>query len=134
MATVHGRGAVLTIATKDISPYTRNVSQEDSADFHDVTGFGKTAHVKAGGLLDGKFTASGLYDNTASVGPRNALKALKGTIVAVLWKPEGTLTGKPLDTFSGVLTKYTETTPVDDMITWSCEIEVSDVIVSSVQP
>lgn len=134
MGFVHGRSTGVTIATKDISPYCKTSSFEDSATVHKTTGYGKTAETKQGGLLDGKFTCGGTYDNTASTGPRNALKPLKGTTVAVVWKVEGTGTGKPQDSFSGVLSKYVETAPVDDMITWSCEIEVSDVVTTTTQP
>jgi hypothetical protein len=134
MAFVHGKSASLLIATKDVSPFVKTSTEEMSSDFHDVTGYGKSAHVKFGGLLDGKWTCSGTYDNTVSVGPRNAIKPLLGTTVAVVWKPEGTGTTKPQDAFSGVITKYVETTPVDDMITWSCEIEISDVITTTAQP
>ena len=134
MAFVHGRLTGITVATKDISPYCKTSSYEGSADVHETTGYGKTAKTKEGGLLDGKFTCGGTYDNTALTGPRNALKPLLGTTVAVVRKPEGTGTGKPLDTFSGVLTKYVETNPVDDMVTWSAEFEISDVVVTTTQP
>lgn len=134
MAFVHGRNTSVTVATKDISPYCKTSSYEGTADVHETTGYGKNAKTKSGGLLDGKFTCGGTYDNTASTGPRNALKPLLGTTVTVLYKIEGTGTGKPLDTFSGVLSKYVETAPVDDMVTWSAEIEVSDVVVTSTQP
>ena len=134
MAFVHGRLTSITVATKDISPYCKTSSYEGSADVHETTGYGKTAKTKEGGLLDGKFTCGGTYDNTALTGPRNALKPLLGTTVAVVRKPEGTGTGKPLDTFSGVLTKYVETNPVDDMVTWSAEFEISDVVVTTTQP
>jgi hypothetical protein len=133
MAFVHGKDTILTVATKDISPYCKTSSYEGSADVHDVTGYGKQAHVKGGGLLDGKFTCGGTYDNTVSVGPRNALKSLLGTTVAVVRKPEGTGTGKPQDAFSAVMSKYVETNPVDDMITWSAEFEISDVVTTTSQ-
>ena len=134
MAFVHGRTTSVTVATKDISPYCKTSSYEASADVHETTGYGKNAKTKAGGLLDGKFTMGGTYDNTASTGPRNALKPLLGTTVAVIYKIEGTGTGKPQDSFSGVLSKYVETAPVDDMVTWSAEIEVSDVVTTTTQP
>jgi len=134
MATAHGKLTVITVATKDISPYCKTSSYEGSADVHDVTGRGKDAKVKAGGLLDGKFTFGGVYDNTASTGPRNALKPLLGTTVAVVYKVEGTGTGKPQDDFDGVLTKYVETSPHDDMVSWSAEIEISDVVTTTTQP
>jgi hypothetical protein len=134
MGFVHGKTTKITIATKDISPYTKTSSFEKSADVHDTTGYGATDHTKAGGLGDGKFTCSGTYDNTVSVGPRNALLALVGTTVACVRNVEGTGTGKPNDAFSGVLTKYVETNPVDDMVTWSAEIEISGAVVTTALP
>lgn len=134
MAFVHGRLTKLVVATKDISPYTKTSSFEKSADVHDTTGYGATDHTKAGGLGDGKFTAGGTYDNTASTGPRNAMLALVGTTVAVVRNPEGIGTGKPNDAFSAVLTKYTETNPVDDMITWAAEMEISGPVVTTALP
>jgi hypothetical protein len=134
MAFVHGRTTKLTVATKDISPYTKTSSFEKSADVHDTTGYGATDHTKAPGLGDGKFTCGGTYDNTASVGPRNALLALVATSVAVVRNPEGTGSGKPNDAFTGVLTKYTETNPVDDMITWAAEFEISGPVTTTALP
>jgi hypothetical protein len=134
MAFVHGKTTKLTVATKDISPFTKTSSYEGDADVHDTTGYGATAHTKAGGLLDGKFTCGGTYDNTVSVGPRNAIKPLLGTSVVVTRKPEGTGTGLPLDTFTAVVVKYTETNPVDDMVTWAAEFEISDVVATTAQP
>jgi hypothetical protein len=78
MAFVHGKTTKLVVATKDISPFTKTSSFEIDGDVHDTTGYGSTAHTKAGGLLDGKFTCGGTYDNTASVGPRNALLSPRG--------------------------------------------------------
>lgn len=134
MAFVHGRLTKITVATKDISPYTKTSSFEKSADVHDTTGYGATDHTKAGGLGDGKFTCGGTYDNTVSVGPRNALLTLVGTTVAVVRNVEGTGTGKPNDAFSGVLVKYTETNPVDDMITWAAEFEISGAVTTTALP
>ena len=134
MAFVHGKTTVITVATKDISPYTKTSSLEIKADVHDTTGYGSTAHTKAPGLLDSTFTCGGTYDTTASVGPRNALLALVGTTVTITRKPEGTGTTKPLDTYSGVFTKYVETNPVDDMVTWSADFEGTGPVVTTAQP
>ena len=134
MAFVHGKTTKITVATKDISPYTKTSSFEVDGDVHDTTGYGATAHTKSGGLLDGKFTCGGTYDNTASTGPRNALLPLVGTQVAVVRNPEGTGTGKPNDAFSAVLTKYVETNPVDDMVSWSAEMEISGVVTTTALP
>jgi hypothetical protein len=134
MAFVHGKTTKLLVATKDISPFTKTSSFEKSGDFHDTTGYGATDHTKAGGLGDGKFTCGGTYDNTASVGPRNALLSLVATTVSVVRNPEGIGTGKPNDAFTAVLTKYTETNPVDDMVTWAAEMEISGAVVTTALP
>jgi hypothetical protein len=133
MATVHGKATILTVATNDISPYCKTSSFERTAKTHDVTGYGEDDEVHAGGLRTGKFTVSGVYDNTATVGPRNALNALLGTVVAVVRKVEGTGSGKPQDAFDGVLEKYVETNPHDDMITWSADFQLASAVTITAQ-
>lgn len=134
MATSHGRFTKITVATKDISPYTNTSNYERSADFHDVSGYGANSKVKSGGQKDGKFTAGGNYDNTVSVGPRNALHGNEGTLQAIVRNVEGTGTGKPNDAFSAVLTKYVESNPVDGMVTWSAEWEISGDVTTTALP
>jgi hypothetical protein len=134
MAFVHGKTTKLVVATKDISPFTKTSTFEIDGDVHDTTGYGATAHTKSGGLLDGKFTCGGTYDNTVSVGPRNAMLSLVGTSVAVVRNGEGIGTGKPNDAFTAVLSKYTETNPVDDMVTWAAEMEISGPVVTTALP
>lgn len=128
MAKVHGKATVLTVATKDISPYTKTSNYERTAKTHDTTGYGVDDEEHSGGLRTGKFTCSGTYDNTVSVGPRNALHALIGTTVAVVRKLEGTGTGKPQDSFSAVLEKYSESNPHDDYVAWAAEFQISGAI------
>lgn len=133
MAFVHGRLTVVKVATKDLSAFTKTSNIEQSGDVHDVTGYGATGHAKAGGLTDGKFSMSGTYDSTATTGPRAVLQPLLATSVSVTRQPEGTGTGKPQDVFTAVLSKYTETNPVDDMITWSADFDISGAVNSTAQ-
>lgn len=133
MAFIHGKGTVITVASKDISQYCTTSSLTRGADKHDVTGYGKNDHVVQGGLLTGEFTCEGTYDNTASTGPRAALQPLVGTVAACTRKPEGTGVGKPLETFSALLDQYVETSPVADMVKWSAKFTVSDAIATTVQ-
>ena len=133
MSFVHGKGTVITVATKDISQYCTTSQLTRGVDKHDTTGYGKADHVFQGGLLTGEFSCEGTYDNTASTGPRAALQPLVGTVVAVTRKPEGTGVGKPLETFSALLESYVETNAVADMIKWSAKFTVSDAITTSTQ-
>jgi hypothetical protein len=137
MAYVHGKNTKIVIATKDVSPYCKTSSLEQSSDVHDTTGYSTAAAVprtKAGGLLDGKFTCGGTYDNTVSVGPKLALQPLIGTTVACVLNVEGLGTTKPNDAFSGVLSKLTFTAPVDDMITWAAEIDITGAVTTTALP
>lgn len=133
MALVHGRLTVVKVATKDLSTYTDSSELNRTGDSHDVTTYGNTAHRKAGGLLDGKFTMSGTYDSTAVTGPRAVLEPLLSTVVPVIRQPEGTGAGKPQDSFNGLLTSYVETNPVADMVKWSAEFEIDGDVDSTVQ-
>lgn len=134
MPKAHGRLTKITVATKDISTYTSQSTYTMAADVHDLTGYGETDKRKGGGLKDGKFVCSGKYDNTVSVGPRNALHSLVGTTVAVVRNVEGTGTGKPNDAFSAVLVKYEEGNPVDDYVGWVAEFEIDGPVVTTALP
>lgn len=133
MAFIHGKGSVVSLGGSDLSIYSNNVEWERTGDSHDVTTFGKNSHVKQGGLLDGSATIAGIYDSTASVGPRAVINPKVGTVVAMVWKPEGTGVGKPQDTVNVLVTSYSETSPVADMITFSVEVELSDDVATAVQ-
>ena len=134
MPKAHGRLTKIVVATKDISPYTSASTYTKAADVHELTGYGATDKAKGGGLIDSKFVASGRYDNTVSVGPRNALHALVGTTVTVVRNVEGVGTGKPNDAFSAVLVKYEEGNPVDDYVGWVAEFEIDGPVVTTSLP
>lgn len=130
----HGKATGITVATKDISPWTNNSEFNRGAAGHQVTAYGADDEAWSGGIRNGKFTCSGIYDRTATTGTHVVLDPLVGTVVTILRKPEGTGTGKPLQTFSGLLVSYVETSPVGDMVTWSAEFTVSGAVVGTTQP
>lgn len=133
MAFSHGKNAVFKIGTNDISVYTNSVDFDQTADTHDTTCFGQTGHTYQGGLTDGKVQLKGLYDNTASTGPRAAIEGLLATTVAFTYEPEGTGTGKPQTTGNAVVNSYKESAPVADMVTWEAELTISGAVTSAAQ-
>jgi hypothetical protein len=133
MAFVHGRNAKVTVASVDLSAFAKKVDFEREAEAHDTTCFGKSSKTYAAGLKDGKGTIEGTYDSTAVTGPAAALEPLLGTSVTVVYKPEGTGTGKPLKTVTAIVTGYKESTPVADMISWTCDLQLSDDVVITAQ-
>ena len=132
MSFVHGRNTYISIASNDISAYCTNSNFERSSDSHDVTTYGKSAHVFSGGLLNGQCGVEGVYDNTTS-GPRDIIEPLIGTNVTLVRRPEGTGSGLPQDTVDALVMKYTETSPVADMVKWSCDLQLSDDVTSTNQ-
>ena len=136
VAPTHGRFTKLTVAAKDISLATKTSNFSGSADVHDTTGYQPTgdAKTKAGGTKDGKFTASGVYDLTATTGTPSALEGQEGTLHAIVRQVGGTGTGKPQESFSAILSKFDVSAPSDDMVAWSAEWDVSGPVTRTTQP
>lgn len=134
MATSHGKLTRVTVATQNISPFVKNSSLEKAAKTHDVTGYGVDDELYAGGLRGHKFTMSGVYDNTVTVGPRLVLNGSVAATLAIVRQLEGLGSGKPQDAFSAILEKYVETNPHDDMVTWSADFQVTGPVNSTPQP
>jgi hypothetical protein len=120
---IHGKGTVATLDGDDLSAFGTSVEFNRSADSHDVTTFGNDSHRKQGGLFDGTATLNGIYDNTASTGPQAVISPLLGTVVALVYQPEGAGASLPQRTVDVLVTTYNESSPVADMVTWTCEVE-----------
>lgn len=133
MPFIHGKGTFVSLNGVDLSAYSTKSELELTSDVHDVTTFGKNSHVYQGGLLDGTSGLEGIYDNTATIGPRAAVRPLRGQTVTFIRRPEGTGTGKPQDSVSVVVGKYSESNPVADMVTWAVELQCSGDVTSTVQ-
>lgn len=133
MPFVHGKDTYISLDGDDLSAYSNNVEFGRTADSHDITTFGKNSHVYQGGLGDGTSTIAGVYDSTALVGPRAVVTPLIGTTVPMVHRPEGTGTGKPEDTVDVLITGYSETSPVADMVTFSIDVQFSGDVTTTAQ-
>jgi hypothetical protein len=56
-----------------------------------------------------------------------------GELVTVKIQNEGTGSGLPQDSFSAIVTKYEQTAPAADMVTWAVDWQVDGVIDSTAQ-
>jgi hypothetical protein len=129
----HGRATIVTVATKDLSAWMDTSQLDREADVHQTTSYGDDDHTNQGGIRKATFTCGGTYDNTIATSPRGALVAEVGATLAIVRKPEGTGTGKPNEAFSAVLSKYTETNPVADMVKWQADFTVTGPITTTTQ-
>jgi hypothetical protein len=135
MTFIHGKVTAVSLNGVNLSTFTNNAQSKRSADSHDVTCFGKNAHVYAPGLTDGEGTLSGIYDNTAVTGPSAVFRPLVGAaVVPFVYRPEGAGSAKPNALVSVLVTAYEETSPVADMVTWSATLQFSDSIDDTPQP
>ncbi|MDM4721156.1 hypothetical protein QTQ03_16685 [Micromonospora sp. WMMA1363] len=132
MAFVHGKDTYISLDGNDLSTFTNTSTLDQESDEHDVTTYGKDDYVVTGGLLKGAFSMGGVYDDTAS-GPKAVIEPLIRTVVTLIRRAEGTGAGLPQESVSVLVKKYTETSPVADMITWSCEMTKSDAITRTTQ-
>lgn len=127
MAFVHGKGVFVSIDGDDISAFTKNVEFSREADTHDTTTFGKNSKTYASGLKDGTATIEGVYDNTAATGPAAVLNPLLGgAAVPFVYQPDGTGAGKAQYLVDVIVNTYEEAAPVDDMVTWTAEVQFTD--------
>lgn len=132
MAFVHGKDTKITLNASDLSAFTNTSALTRTADSHDVTTYGQSTHVYAGGLKDGTASMGGIYDN-AVTGPKDTIDPLIGTVVELVRQPEGVGVGKPTDTVQVLVTQYVETSPVADMVSWTVELQLSGPVVTTAQ-
>ncbi len=133
MSFVHGRDTVVILDSNDLSTYSNTSTMTRESDSHDVTTYGKDAHVFEGGLLNGSAGVEGIYDNSSTSGPRAVIEPLIGTVVPFIRRPEGTGSNLPEDTVDALVMRYVETNPVADMVSWAVELQLSDDVVSTSQ-
>lgn len=136
MAFIHSKNTIITVGGADLSAYVTASSElAKTTETHEVTAYGDSAKEYAPGLNDATFSMEGTYDSTSSTGPRAKLNSIYAGNVAVTIsrKPEGTGSGKAEDEFSAILTSYVETAPVNDMISWSAEFQVTGAVDTTAQ-
>jgi hypothetical protein len=134
MSFVHGKDTFISLDGNNLSTFTNTSSWEDGADKHDVTCYGADRKAYSYGLGDGKLSFGGVYDNTAS-GPKAIIEPIKDAeaLVPLIRRPEGTGSGLPQESVSVLVEKYTESNPVADMVTWSCDLQMSGDITRTTQ-
>lgn len=126
MTAVHGTKTAFTIDGVAYTGFIRDSDADTEADMHDITAKGASVESKSylSGLIDRTYAIGGHYDNGASDTPRTGIKPLVGgAAVTMLYHPEGTDTGLPQESVSILVKNYKESSPVDDVIRWTADIQ-----------
>lgn len=124
MAFRHGKDTKVKLGGTDISTFTNSTDFNNEADAVETTTYGNDSKTYIPGLKDGKITCKGSYDDTAG-GPRAMIRPMLGTTQPFIFQPEGTGTGKRQTSVSVVVTAFNESSPVAEVIQWTCEMQMT---------
>lgn len=134
MAFKNANDVYLSIDGTNIAAYCGSIEVSYSVDSIETTTFSAGGHTYQGGMTDGSISVEGTYDDTAG-GPKAVIEPTMrdGQLVAAVYRPEGTGSGKPQQAFNVLVTSYGESSAVGDMIKWSSEMQISGGVTDTVQ-
>lgn len=138
MSAAHGKDSYFAVedsagsTLRNISPYIKNIDVTYANDQSDTTTKGAEGHTYRPGLTTGTISITGLWDQTASTGSRTVLRSLVGVEITVGFEygPEGNTSGQIKDSGECVLVSYKESSPIDDMVAFSAEFNISGDVTS----
>ena len=131
MAFVHGKDSKFKLdnssgSLTDISSYVNNVDFPETADVAETSALGSSNKSFVVGLKDATIGLTGLWDSTAD--------AIFGAVVgqsATLsfeYSPEGTASGKVKYTGEAIMTNYSISSPVGEVVGYSADLQVSGAV------
>ena len=128
MAFVHGKDSVFKLdnsggALTDISTYVNSVDFPETADVAETTTLGDGSKSYIVGLKDATLSISGLWDSTLD-GRLGAVVGQSATL-SFEYSPEGTTGGNVKYTGECILTSYSQSSPVGDVVGFSADMQVS---------
>jgi|TARA_R100001463_G_scaffold89215_1_gene143934 hypothetical protein len=128
MAFVHGKDSVFKLdnsggSLTDISTYVNSVDFPETADVAETTTLGDGSKSYIVGLKDATLSISGLWDSTLD-GILGAVVGQSATL-SFEYSPEGTGSGAVKYTGECILTSYSQSSPVGDVVGFSADMQVS---------
>lgn len=130
MASVHGKGATLTINSGAMTGFANEASLSRSVDTAETTVFGLSAKTFLPGLADGTFSGSGFYDKTSTTGSMAIMEAVYsgGAAVTCQYRPAGGGSGEYSYAFSAILTSWDITSSLGDAVGVSFSMQVTGAV------
>lgn len=128
MAFVHGKDSVFKLDNSsgtltDISTYVNSVDFPETADVAETTTLGDGSKSYIVGLKDATLSISGLWDSTLD-GILGAVVGQSATL-SFEYSPEGTTGGNIRYTGECIVTSYSQSSPVGDVVGFSADMQVS---------
>lgn len=131
----HGKLTVFKITDaaatlRDISDVLREVSFPRQADTAETTAFLSTVKTYVIGIPGASFNCSGMFDLTVD-GYLNGIYGMEAAR-AFEYGPEGSATGRRKFTGSAYLTNYQISGSVSDMVSFTCDWQITGAITATV--
>lgn len=134
MADQHGKSTVVLVNGNALTTFINTSTLKRGAMKHAMSTYGTNSEKNRSGLGTGDFTMGGWYDTSLTAGPRAILEPLVGgENVTIIYRPEGTGTGKPQASFAATVDEYVQTAPANDYVTWTASFTKSGDITDSIQ-
>ena len=128
MSFTHGKDSVFKLdnsggSLTDISAYINSVDFPDTADVAETSVLGASSKSYIVGLKDSTIAIAGLCDSTVD-GILGAVVGQSATL-SFEYSPEGTTGGNIKYTGECILTSYSQSSPVGDVVSYSADFQVS---------
>lgn len=134
MAFVAATDVYFSVDGTNIAPYAKSIDVSYEIDELETTTFSAGGHTFQGGMTNGSAALSGTYDNSGT-GPKAIIEPIMrtGALVACVYRPEGTGSGLPEQSFNVLVSKYGESSAVGEMIKWSSDMKISGAVTDTTQ-
>ena len=133
-AFTHGKDTAVKLdngagALTDITAFLNSAGLEQLAEVAETTVFGDSNKTFIPGLKDASVSMEGRFDPTVDLILSDDLGA--SATKTVEYGPEGATTGKIKYSAEAILTSYSIDNPVDDVATFSAELQLTGVVTRS---
>jgi predicted secreted protein len=127
---VHGKSTNFTLddtagSVRDISNTLTSVDFPDSVDVAETTAFGSSAKSYIVGLTDATISCSGIWDSTVDGYIAGGAEPASRSFV---YGPAGSTAGNVKYTGEAIVTSYSISNPVGDVVTYSLDLQVTGAV------
>ena len=119
---VHGKSAGVLLDKYDLSAYFNNVDTAQSIDTAETTGFGSSAKSYIVGLKDATLSVSGIWDATVD---GYIMGGAEPASRSFIYGPAGSTGGNVKYTGEAIVTNYSVSNPVGDVVTFTLDLQVT---------
>ena len=130
MAFVHGKSTNFTLddtsgSVRDISAFVNNVDFPETTETAETTAFGSTAKSYIVGLTDSTISVSGMWDSTLDGYIAGGAEPASRSFV---FGPAGSTASNVKYTGEAIVTSYSISNPVGDVVTFSLDLQVTGAV------